>query len=82
MQSKNGVDRVQLTFNGEGSYDIFENNISETQMQYWFDVLHSHTSHWLTKWMAFRFRIIAQYSVNTKFDDALKILVAFEKMAK
>ena len=32
--------------------------------------------------MAFRFRIIAQYSVNTKFDDALKILVACEKMAR
>ena len=47
---KNGVDRgIQLTFNGEGGYDIFENNISKTQMQYWFDVLHSHTSHWLTK---------------------------------
>ena len=50
-------------------------------MQYWFAVLHSHVSHWLTKWLALLFRIIAQYSMNTKFDDALKILVACEKMA-
>ena len=36
-----------------------------------------------TKEMALRFcfRIIAQYMVTTKFDDALKILVAHEKMA-
>ena len=31
--------------------------------------------------MALRFRIIAQYSVNTKFGDTLKILIAREKMA-
>ena len=50
FSTRNGVDRgIQLTFIGEGGYDIFENNISETQMQYRFDVLHSHTSHWLTK---------------------------------
>ena len=30
----------------------------------------------------FRLRIIAQYMVKTKFDDALKILVAREKMAE
>ena len=34
-----------------------------------------------TKEMVFRFCIIAQYMVKTKFDDALKILVAREKMA-
>ena len=37
-----------------------------------------------TKEMAFRFHfhIVAQYTVKTKFDDALKILVAHEKMAE
>ena len=34
-----------------------------------------------TKEMALCFRIIAQYMVKTKFNDALKILVAREKMA-
>ena len=34
-----------------------------------------------TKEMALRFRIIAQYMVKTKFDDAMKILVVREKMA-
>ena len=53
----------------------------ETKMQHWFAVLHSHASHWLTKEMTLRFRIIAQYMVKTKFDDALKILVVREKMA-
>ena len=62
----------------------------KTQMQYsdilcyWFAVLHSHASHWLTKQMAqknmaLRFRIIEQYLVNTKFDDAVKILVTRER---
>ena len=31
--------------------------------------------------MALRFRIIAQYMVKTKFDDAMKILLVREKMA-
>ena len=35
-----------------------------------------------TKEMALCFCIIAQYMVKTKFDDALKILVACEKMAE
>ena len=30
FSTRNGVDRgIQFTFNGEGGYDIFENNISE-----------------------------------------------------
>ena len=40
LQSKNGVDRGPVDFQGGGEgFDIFEQNISETQMWYWFAVL-------------------------------------------
>ena len=53
----------------------------ETQMQHWFAILYSHASDWLTKEMALHSHIIAQFMMKTKFDDALKIFVACEKIA-